>query len=191
VTTIFIAKGRAIFLYRNETNSERVFSCTKQATFVKDGINDSSFDGRKGAVNPERIGTKAAAHYVVTIKAGDSQRIRLWFGRVSEAALTGTFRRAGELPSPVCLPILNQAAFARFDSMLRQRKEEADEFYAALAPSCLGEEHRLIQRQALAGMLWTKQFYHYVVEHWLDGDPISHLPQRNENQGATRVAPSS
>jgi len=175
--------ARDLLFTENETNSERVFSLPNRQPFVKDGINDFIVDGKKGAVNPERIGTKAAAHYVVTIKPGDSQRIRLWFGRVSEAALKERSGEPGELPSPVCLPILNQAAFARFDSMLRQRKEEADEFYAALAPSCLGEEHRLIQRQALAGMLWTKQFYHYVVEHWLDGDPNLPPPPEERKSG--------
>ena len=175
--------ARDLLFTENETNSERVFSLPNKQPFVKDGINDFIVHDRKGAVNPERIGTKAAAHYVCTIKAGDSQRIRLWFGRVSEAALKERSGEPGETPSPACLPILNQRAFDRFDSLLRQRKGEADEFYAALAPSCLSEEHRLIQRQALAGMLWTKQFYHYVIEHWLEGDPGHPPPPQERKSG--------
>jgi hypothetical protein len=144
----------------NETNTERLFSARNKVKFVKDGINDFIVDGRKEAVNPERAGTKAAAHYPFIIEAGGSETVRLWFGRVGEPPVEP--EPAGE-PSgpcrPVCLPVLGHEAFEHFDAIFRTRRREADEFYGELEPSCLSEEHRLIHRQALAGMLWSKQFY--------------------------------
>jgi hypothetical protein len=85
------------------------------------------------------VGTKAAAHYRIDLSPGESQTIRLRLKRIATAEKS--FR-----------------ALAKFDDLLAQRAREADEFYAALAPSCLSKEHCAIQRQALAGMLWSKQF---------------------------------
>ena len=177
--------GRPNLLFtENETNTERLFSSPSKTRFVKDGINDFVVDGRQDAVNHERVGTKAAAHYHFTIAPGASETVRLCFGRVGQPPAEpdtggeprGQFR-------PVCLPVLSHEAFEQFDAFFRTRRREADEFYAALEPSCLSEEHRLIQRQALAGMLWTKQFYHYVVEDWLNGDPGQPAPPPERKHG--------
>src|SRR5204863_1808616 len=102
---------------------------------------------------------------------GASQTVRLWFGRVGEAVEEDRSGEPGKVAQPDCLPVLGREGFEYFDAVLRQSKREADEFYDELVPSCLSEEHRLIHRQALAGMLWTKQFYYYVIEDWLEGDP--------------------
>jgi Glycosyl hydrolase family 63 C-terminal domain len=176
--------ARDLLFTENETNSERLFSSPNSQPFVKDGINDFIVDGRTGAVNPERVGTKAAAHYQFTIEPGASQVMRLWFGRVEEAVededLSGEPSR---MPRPVCLPVPDREAFAHFDAVVRKRRREADEFYEELEPSCLSDEHKLIHRQALAGMLWTKQFYYYVVEDWLEGDPGQPPPPPERKTG--------
>jgi Glycosyl hydrolase family 63 C-terminal domain len=168
----------------NETNAERLFSSRNKVKFVKDGINDFIVHGRQDAVNRERVGTKAAAHYPFTIASGGSETVRLWFGRVGAPPVepepqgepSGQYR-------PVCLPVLGHEAFEQFDAIFRTRQNEADEFYAGLEPSCLSEEHRLIHRQALAGMLWSKQFYYYVVEDWLNGDLRQPAPPPERKKG--------
>jgi Glycosyl hydrolase family 63 C-terminal domain len=168
----------------NETNTERLFASRNQVKFVKDGINDFIVYGRQDAVNRERVGTKAAAHYPFTIAPGGSETVRVWFGRVGEPPMEPELQ--GE-PSgqyrPVCLPVLGHEAFEQFDAIFRTRQQEADEFYAALEPTCLSAEHRLIQRQALAGMLWSKQFYYYVVEDWLRGDSRQPAPPPERKKG--------
>ena len=167
----------------NETNSARLFSSPNRYPFVKDGINDFIVNGRTEAVNPERVGTKAAAHYAFTIEPGASRVVRLWFGRVGEAVEEDLSGEPGKTPRPVCLPVLDQDAFEHFEGIFRERRREADEFYAELEPSCLSEEHRAINRQALAGMLWTKQFYYYVIEDWLEGDPGQPPPPAQRKEG--------
>jgi hypothetical protein len=168
----------------NETNAERLFSSRNRVKFVKDGINDFIVHGRKEAVNPERTGTKAAAHYRFTIGAGGSETVRLWFGRVGEPpAEPESPSEPGAQPRPLCLPVLGDEAFEHFDGVFRERKGEADAFYAELEPACLSAEHRAIHRQALAGMLWTKQFYYYVIEDWLQGDPRQPAPPPERKKG--------
>jgi hypothetical protein len=167
----------------NETNTERLFSSPNRHRFVKDGINDCVVHGRKEAVNPERIGTKAAARYAFSIEPGASKIVRLWFGRVGEGMEEQESGEPGKIPCPVCLPVLESEAFEHFDTVFRARRREADEFYAALEPACLSAEHKFIHRQALAGMLWTKQFYHYVVQDWLEGDPGQPAPPPERKDG--------
>jgi hypothetical protein len=121
--------------------------------------------GRREAVNPAQDGTKASAHYPLSIPAGESRVVRLRLSRTND----------GEFREP--------RVFTRFDTVFEQRIAEADEFYTNLAPSALSPEHRAIQRQALAGMLWTKQFYHYIVDQWLDGDPAQPMPPNERKTG--------
>jgi len=127
----------------NESNAERLWGVPNATLFVKDSINDYVVRGKKNAVNPGCVGTKAAAHYKIELSPEESRTIRLRLKQITTAEKS--FRR-----------------FAKFDDLFAQRAREADEFYAALAPSCLSNEHCAIQRQALAGMLWSKQFYHYI-----------------------------
>ena len=177
-------KGASELLFtENETNTERLFASPNRHRFAKDGINDFVVGGRADAVNPERTGTKAAARYHFTIAPGGTQVVRLWLGRLSEPTEAD---RPGEPGAPHlirCVPVLERHAFDSFEETFRTRKREADEFYKALAPASLSAEHRAIQRQALAGMLWTKQFYHYIVAHWLDGDPGQPLPPEERKHG--------
>ncbi len=139
----------------NETDAARVFrGAPNPAAFQKDGIGRYVVDRERSAVNPARTGTKAAFHYLRTLAPGETWTVRL--------RLSATQHPASSIPHP---------APPAFDALVADRRREADEFYAALAPAALTAEERLVQRQAFAGLLWNKQFYHYVVDRWLSGDP--------------------
>jgi hypothetical protein len=153
-----------LFFTENETNSERVWGVPNATPFVKDSINDRIVDGKIDKVNSAEFGTKAAAHYKFNIPANETISIRLRLRR------TDGVKKSDD-------------PFADFDAVFRRRRAEADEYYGELAPSSLTEEHRAIQRQAFAGLLWTKQFYHYIVEQWLDGDPGQPPPPEARRQG--------
>jgi len=128
----------------NESNARRLWNQPNASPYVKDGFHEHIIAGRVDAVNPARTGTKAAAHYRIEIAAGGNQTIRL---RLS----------AGGKKNP----------FAGFDTMFKSRIAEADEFYDRIAPNALNEDQRRVHRQALAGMLWTKQYYYFDLERWL------------------------
>jgi hypothetical protein len=140
----------------NETNTQRIFGVPNRSPYVKDGINNHIVHGQDGAVNPDRKGTKAAAHYRVTVGPGAATVIRL---RLCDAAPAALAQGNGAGGSPFGSP---------FDEVLQARRTEADEFYAAITPASLGADAANVMRQALAGMLWGKQFYLYDVDRWLD-----------------------
>jgi hypothetical protein len=147
----------------NDTNVERLFNVTNGSHYFKDGINDYIVHSRKDAVNPEQAGTKAAANYSLTIAPGETATIRL--------------RLTNELVNN---------AFAGFDQTFATRIAEADEFYETVIPEHLSRDARAVMRQSLAGVLWSKQFYHYVVEQWLDGDPATPKPPPERVRGRNR-----
>ena len=154
--------GPDLLFTENETNTRRLYGDVDGARQVKDGINDYVVQGDKGAVNPDQIGSKASAHYVVTALPDRPVTIRLRFTNGSaEGALDP------------------QA----FDAVFAARLKEADEFYAALAPANVSEDARMVQRQAFAGLLWSKQFYHYDVDRWLKGDPAGPEPPKERLHG--------
>ncbi len=138
----------------NETNFERLFGVANATPYVKDGIGACVAGGRRDAVNPNGTGTKVAAHYFLQIQPGETKTVRL--------RLTG----GGDVADP----------FAELDDVVEKRRIEADEFYAAVANVPLSDDLRAIQRQAFAGILWSKQFYYYVVQEWLEGDPAMPPP---------------
>jgi hypothetical protein len=146
----------------NETNTQRLYGVPNASIYVKDGIHRYVIQGELQAVNPERIGTKAACHHRREMAAGESWVIAL---RLSNHPM---------LPAPMD---------PAFDAILEQRKTEAGEFYAQIAPETMCEDARNIQRQAFAGMLWSKQFYHYSVREWLDGDPAGPPPPAQHKRG--------
>jgi Glycosyl hydrolase family 63 C-terminal domain len=148
----------------NESNAARLWGVPNATPFVKDSMNDYVVHGQKHVVNPACVGTKAAAHYKIEIPSGENWTIRLRLKRIAKDEKS--------------LP-----AFANFDELFTKRAREAEEFYAALKPTSLTKEHCAIQRQALAGMLWNKQFYHYIVEQWLEGDPASPPPPEQRKRG--------
>ncbi len=133
----------------NETNQERVFGKPNPAPYVKDGINDRIVHGHLGKVNPKMTGTKACAHYQLEVPPGESRVIRL---RLTPAAPSKT---------------KDAAAFGdRFDELMALRLKEADEFYASITPKLVREDAARVMRQALSGMLWSKQYYSYNIGRW-------------------------
>jgi Glycosyl hydrolase family 63 C-terminal domain len=165
--------GHPEFLFtENETNFHRLFGSPNHSPFVKDGINDYVVSGAADAVNPERTGTKAAAHYRLSLAPGETQsvRLRLLYSDGKPSSSDGPREPFG----------------AAFDSIFATRIEEADEFYRTVIPHDLTPDAGNVMRQALAGMLWSKQFYHYVVRDWLDGDPASPSPPVARRQGRNR-----
>jgi hypothetical protein len=131
----------------NETNANRLWNQPGASPFVKDAFHAYLINGQRDAVNPARTGTKAAAHYALEVPAGGSRSIRL---RLASGPAAQPFD-----------------AFDAFERMFAARIADADEFYQRITPAALGAEERRVHRQALAGMLWTKQFYYFDLERWL------------------------
>jgi hypothetical protein len=146
----------------NETNARRLFGVDNASRFVKDGINDFVVQGVEDAVNPTHTGTKAACHYRATVAPGSAVviRLRLSAGHAADDAV-GT----------------------DFDEVFATRMREADEFYATVIPDGTSDDARNVMRQAFGGLLWSKQFYHYVVADWLKGDPTQPPPPEARRHG--------
>ena len=151
---------------QNETNYGRLFSTENESPYVKDGINDYVVSGVKAAVNPQQTGTKAAARYRLSIAAGGTRtiKLRLTTANPGQHGFESLFDET-------------------FDETFGVRLAEADEFYERLAPKGVREEIRRVQRQAFAGLLWSKQFYNYEVRRWLKGDPAGPEPSRSRRHG--------
>jgi hypothetical protein len=139
----------------NETDSERIFGLPNRSRYVKDAFDRYLIHGLREAVNPECSGTKACAHYSLTVNGGDSQVVRIRMMNVSPEGLPRAATGGNGHPF----------GFA-YDEMVKMRLREADEFYASITPSSVGEEEARIIRQALAGMLWSKQYYYFDVHEW-------------------------
>jgi hypothetical protein len=139
----------------NDTNMERIFGVPNQSTYVKDGINDYIVHGQDGAVNPEKTGTMVAAHYRMTVGPGECRMVCLRLSDLAPAALMLT-KGAQDRP-------FGDA----FHREVEGRRKEADEFYAAIIPAAVSGDGANVMRQALAGMLWSKQYYRYDVHQWL------------------------
>jgi len=146
----------------NETNVQRLFGAPNASPYAKDGINDYVVHGNTAAVNPDRTGTKAAARYILSLAPGETQTVRVRLSR-----LDSDF---GE----------------EFETIFADRLSEADEFYATVIPQDLSPDAQNVMRQALAGMLWSKQFYHYVIRDWLKGDPGAPSPPPERVNGRNR-----
>ena len=146
----------------NETNFERRFGVGNRGPHVKDGINDYVVSGRHDAVNPAPEGTKVAALYRLDISQGQSSavRLRLTNERPSEDVLSGGF-----------------------DAIFEERIAEADEFYSQAISPNLSADARNVFRQAMGGLFWSKQFYHYDVRTWLEGDPAGPPPPAGADDG--------
>jgi len=144
----------------NETNAHRLYGGDPPEGHFKDGINDFIVGGDPSAVNADRVGTKAAAHYHAEVPAGGAVSIRL---RLTNVEMRRPFDNA--------------------DAIVDRARNSADTFYADLQHDIADADARLVQRQALAGMIWTKQFYHYDVTDWLKGDPTQPPPPAERRQG--------
>jgi Glycosyl hydrolase family 63 C-terminal domain len=152
----------------NETNNQRLFGSENRTRYVKDAFHNYVVNGEADSVNPDRAGTKAAANYRVIVPAHGEVSVRIRMRVHNAGTDTGT------------IPF---EPFADFAKTFETRIAEADEFYAGIATPDLSEDARSVQRQALAGMLWSKQYYHYVVREWLDGDPAMPKPPNSRYEG--------
>jgi hypothetical protein len=159
--TVFEGSPELLFT-ENNTNNGRLYGVDNESQYVKDGINDFVVNGATGAVNPNQAGTKAAAHYVLNIAAGGTATVRI--------RLTDSQASSG-------------VAQGEFDEVFSKRIREADEFYDSVAPADLSQDGRNVMRQAFAGLLWSKQFYHYVIRDWLNGDESCPPPPESRKDG--------
>ena len=144
----------------NETNINRLYETENVKGHFKDGINDYLIHGAKKAVNPKQTGTKAAANYKLKISPGKSVELRMRLSKSDQAK-----------------------PFQQFDEVFSTRLKEADEFYGELQGGIENEDERNVQRQALDGMLWSKQFYYYDISEWLNGDPGQPEPPAARRNG--------
>ena len=159
---LYCETPKELLYTENETNNER-FGWGQNLSYVKDAINDYILSGAKGeTVNRDEVGTKASAYYELTVLPGETKVVRL---RLSD------------------LENLESPFGTDFDTIFCHRQQEADEFYQSVCPHPLSEDMRAVQRQAFAGMLWSKQFYHYVVYDWLNGDPNPPKPPASRQGG--------
>jgi hypothetical protein len=145
VHTLYCEGAPELLFTENESNAVRLWGQPNPSPYVKDAFHEYVVNGSHEAVNPVKTGTKAAAHYVLEFPAGGSKEIRL---RLSVRILSNPFDK--------------------FDQTFSTRLEEADEFYEKICPRTLSEDERRVHRQALAGMLWTKQYYYFDLDKWLE-----------------------
>jgi hypothetical protein len=140
--------GDATLLFtENESNNERLFGRPNDSPYVKDGINNYVVQGNHEAVNPEKAGSKSAAHYQVNVGAGKTATIRVRLSDLAPAAMGDPFKS--------------------FTEVMQTRRTEADAFYKSITPTRVSEDEALVMRQALAGMLWSKQYFYFDVDLWL------------------------
>jgi hypothetical protein len=144
---LYCAGDASLLFTENETNNERLFGTANVSPYVKDAINDYIVHGKQEAVNPEHKGTKVAAHYQVKVGVGQTTPIRLRFSDLASAAIGDPF--------------------SGFAETIQTRRREADEFYRVVTPEGVNEDEARVMRQALAGMLWSKQYFGYDVDKWL------------------------
>ncbi|HEY6930659.1 MAG TPA: glucosidase [Thermoanaerobaculia bacterium] len=158
----------------NETNLQRLYGVENDSRFVKDAFHDYVIGGKKEAVNPDRRGSKAAAHYRLSLPPRGSARVRL---RLTDQPLADSGGAAGAA-SAAADPL-----GSGFEETIAARLAEADEFYRAQAPPDISDDACSVQRQAFAGLLWSKQFYYYDVARWLRGDPGQPPPPPERLEG--------
>jgi len=148
------AEGDVPVLFtENETNNERIFGTPNASPYVKDGINEYVVRGNQGAVNPAKSGTKSAAHYQLNVGPGQTLTVRLRLGDLAPDAIGDPFKT--------------------FDATMQTRHSEADEFYKSITPERVTADEALVMRQALAGMLWSKQYFFFDVDKWLEEHGIN------------------
>ena len=171
---LYCEGANELLFTENETNNERLFHSPNVTPYVKDGINDYIVHHLQSAVNPQGLGTKAAALYHLTLMPGTFQTLRLRLSNVGPARNV-----AGQKEQRI--PFQNN-----LDAVMQMREWEADEFYATVIPAAMNDDETSVMRQALAGMLWSKQFYYYDVDKWLEEhhvDPFKddHTAPRNNH----------
>lgn len=159
VKNIYAKQSGKVLFCNNESNNERLYQSSNESRYCKDGINDFVMTGNSQSINPNHTGTKASFFIDAFFKAKESKTFEL---RISDQ----------ELKTP----------FSDFDAIFEQRQQEADDFYREIQKGIASDDEKLIQRQAFAGMLWNKMFYHYNVEKWLKGDPTEIPPPKSREK---------
>ena len=159
---LYCANAQSLLFTENDTNYQRLSCTANDSPYVKDAFHQYVVEGKQDAVNPDNIGTKFAAYYSLELAAGETTGIQL---RLCDQP---------DLATPFGQP---------FNDTFQTRKQEADEFYQRVSPYEKSLELKNIERQAFAGMLWNKQYYHYVVDTWLEGDPSQPEPPASRQDG--------
>jgi hypothetical protein len=168
--SLICAGAKRLLFTENDTNFNKLYGGTNESGFAKDGITDCVVNKNKAAVNPEQQGTKAAAHYIFDIAPQASETIYLRLAGQQSAVNSQQFQSSGEFIKDC-------------ERVFVERIKEADEFYSGIIPQNLDDDAKNVMRQSLAGMLWAKQFYHYVVKTWLDGDGKFAPPPAQRSKG--------
>ena len=162
---LYSEKSDAFLFTENETNKERLFHVSNDSPYVKDAFHEYVVSGLTSAVNPSREGTKSSLYYKLEVPARATTVVKL---RLSSQ---------NDMKDPLGVG---------FNGIFASRKQEADAFYNEVTPFPLPEDMRNVQRQAFAGLLWNKQYYHYNVDKWLKGDPSGPPPPENRKKGRNR-----
>ncbi len=176
----------------NETNALKAFNLRNRSPYVKDAFHEYIIHGNKAAVNPGMSGTKLGVHYVLQLDPGESATLKMRLtdfnplsGMDSSVSMAGASIPPGGKERGQGVPATNDFGTG-FDAVFTDRKREADEFYDSRFPKELSADARLVMRQAYAGMLWSKQFYHFDVRTWLEGDPAGPEPPEERWQGRNK-----
>jgi mannosylglycerate hydrolase MGH1-like protein/glycosyl hydrolase family 63 len=175
----------------NQTNYERIFSGENPTPFVKDAFHEYLIHKNQGAINPQQTGTKMAAYYPLTLGPGDSTTLKLRLtdmdplGGISSDSHKADIISPGQAEPNEEVPATNDFGTG-FDHLFDLRQREADDFYASRVPKDISEDARSVMRQALSGMMWSKQFYHYDVLTWLTGDPSQPPPPEERWNGRNK-----
>jgi hypothetical protein len=151
----------------NETNARRLFGAQESSGYFKDAFHEYVVQGKRDAVNPEQTGTKVGALFETNLPAGGTVTVRLRL-------------RPAKGSTTTLLP------FADFDAVFTKNRREADEFYAELQQQIVDPDAKLVQRQAFGGMIWSKMFFEYCVNDWLDGDALQPSPPPERKYGRNR-----
>ncbi|HVH59969.1 MAG TPA: hypothetical protein VM709_06535, partial [Candidatus Sulfotelmatobacter sp.] len=188
-----ISAGKPDLLFtENETNCARLFNGANRSPYVKDAFHEYLIRGNKGAVNGDLMGTKVAAYYSLHLEAGASATVKLRLTDIEPlAGLDPDSPRSGIITSPAHaergegVPATDDFA-AGFDGLFATRQEEAEEFYQSRIPNNLSADAKSVMRQSFAGIFWSKQFYHYDVRTWLEGDPAGPTPPAERLRGRNK-----
>jgi hypothetical protein len=176
----------------NETNFVRLFNAKNRTPYVKDAFHEHLIRGNKSAVNPQQAGTKMAVHYRLELGPGQSETCKLRLTDMEPLAsmertlgVVGTITSPGHADPAEGVPPANDFG-AGFDNVFALRQKDADEFYASRVASEVSGDAKNVMRQAFGGLLWSKQFYHYDVRTWLEGDPAGPPPPPERLKGRNK-----
>jgi hypothetical protein len=176
----------------NETNFERLFKIGNLTPYVKDAFHEYVIHGKKSAVNPDQCGTKMAAYYPLPMGPGQSEVIKLRLTDIEPLAgmepgspMVGTITSPAHEERDQGVPGTNDFGEG-FDALVAARLNDAEQFYATRIPRELSDDANSVMRQAYAGMLWSKQFYHYDIQNWLEGDPAQPPPPPERLNGRNK-----